>query len=82
MLLPNKHSDPDKTVIFVAATIIKKMSSKRVMKYTDLINHCKSTAPGSEFLFNQALSLLFLLGRIQYRAKNDIIEYRQKNENI
>lgn len=78
MLRPNKHSDPDKTTIFLSAIIIKYMESKKVSSYSDLFKHCTGREPGSNQLFIPALNLVFLLGKIEYIPKNDLIEYRKK----
>jgi hypothetical protein len=64
MLTPNKHSHPDQTVLAVAASLLKVLKTEKVHEIR-----------GADYLFVPAVSFLFLLGLLDYRANSDIFEY-------
>ncbi len=78
MLSPSKHDHPDQTVIAAATIILKRLRSKRAVAFDELQTHLEKSTRGAEFLFIPALSLLFLLGLVEYRPTTDIFEYRGK----
>lgn len=75
MIRPNKHSHPDKTLVSATAVLLKRLRKKRSETFDELrqclIKH-QSDAAG---LFLPAMNLLFLLGLVEYRKKNDTFEY-------
>lgn len=77
MLLPSKHSHPDRTALAAAAVLLKELRRKRIVGFDDLI-HVLSPTTGSsaEVLFLPAVSLLHLLGLVDYHAAVDSFEYR------
>lgn len=78
MILPNKHSHPDKTLLAVASTLLQQLRSKRSMQFDELRQHLVKRNPGANALFLPAISLLFLLGVTVYRKQNDSFEYTGK----
>lgn len=82
MLRPTKHSHPDRTVVSLALILLTRLRSKRVEDYSTLRVIAKSKIIGGDVLFLPALSFLFLLGVIEYRAKNDAVEYVGPNEAV
>jgi hypothetical protein len=78
MLRPNKHSHPDRTVIYTAITILRRLKARRLVEYDALLDHVRKLVNGGEFLFLPALNLLFLLGLVEYRPKTDSFEYSEK----
>jgi hypothetical protein len=77
MLRPTKHSHPDRTVIAVATVMLRALRRRRVIGYDDLkALVAKKSGPDTEVLFAPALSLLFLLGLLDYQATVDAFEYR------
>jgi hypothetical protein len=77
MLRPTKHSHPDRTVIAVATVMLRALRRRRVIDYDDLkALVSKKSGPDTEVLFAPALSLLFLLGLLDYQATVDAFEYR------
>ena len=74
MLRPNKHSDPQSTLLPIAATILARLTAVRVERFHELRARTSETHPGSERLFIPAVNLLFLLGVVQYRRKTDSFE--------
>ncbi|MGE0768387.1 MAG: ABC-three component system middle component 8 [Hyphomicrobiaceae bacterium] len=82
MLRPTKHSHPDRTVVSLALILLTRLRSKRVEDYTTLRTIAKARVVGGDVLFLPALSFLYLLGVIEYRAKTDAIEYVGPNEAV
>lgn len=72
---PNKHSNPDQTIIGVAALLLKTLSKSGVEKYDDLEELIDSKIEGGKYLFLPALNLLYLLGAVDYHKKSDVFEY-------
>lgn len=75
MLLPNKHSHPDETVLAAATALLREMRNKRLVGYDDLKATLSTRSRGVDFLFSPAISLLFLLGLVGYLPKIDSFEY-------
>lgn len=75
MLRPTKHSNPKMTVLPVAGQILAHLRRKRTESLATLQQIV--TRPGQEYqpLLVPAIALLFLLGLVKYRRKNDSIEY-------
>jgi hypothetical protein len=82
MLKPTKHSHPDQTVIFVAMHLLTRLKTQRLESYDKLLRYAKKAVRGGDVLFLSALNFLYLLGLIEYRPKNDMIEYLGPNEAI
>ncbi|MFT8555420.1 MAG: ABC-three component system middle component 8 [Zymomonas mobilis] len=75
MLLPTKHSHPDRTVINASFLILKELKKNRIKKYDKLRKLIKDKIIGGDVLFLPALSFLYLLGLIAYHSSADTIEY-------
>jgi hypothetical protein len=80
MLRPTKHSHPDRTVLGVALVLLSRLKSRRFDEYDALRDYARKTISGGDVLFLPALNFLFLLGLIEYRPKNDSLEYLGPNE--
>jgi hypothetical protein len=74
MLTPNKHSHPDQTVLAVAASLLKVLKTEKVASF-DRLRSKVHEIRGADYLFVPAVSFLFLLGLLDYRANSDIFEY-------
>ena len=72
---PNKHSNPDQTIIGVAALILKTLRKSGVEKYDNLEELVDEKIDGGKYLFLPALNLLYLLGAVDYHKKADAFEY-------
>lgn len=59
----------------VAVLLLAKLKRDRIGTYVNLRGHAQSRVAGGDILFVPALSVLFLLGLIEYRPKNDSFEY-------
>lgn len=75
MLQPNKHSNPNQTVIAVAALILKTLRKHGVEQYDVLRDTVEGRIEDGKFLFLPAINLLYLLGVIDYHKKSDAFEY-------
>ncbi|RSK71169.1 hypothetical protein DF122_04950 [Burkholderia pseudomallei] len=82
MLRPSKHSHPDRTVVNVALLLLVRLRTRRLDGYSALRSYAKKAVAGGDVLFLPALSFLFLLGLVEYRPKNDSIEYVGPNEAV
>lgn len=82
MLRPTKHTHPDRTLIFTAFVLLARLKKNRTEQYGKLKDFAKRTVEGGNFLFLPAINLLFLLGLVEYRPKNDSFEYVGDNENF
>ena len=82
MLRPSKHSHPDRTVINVSRLLLARLKNRRLEDYNDLRMYAKKAVTGGDILFLPALNFLFLLGLIEYRPKNDAVEYVGPNEAV
>ena len=82
MLRPTKHSHPDRTVINVAMLLLIRLKTRRVEPYDALRIYIRKAVAGGDALFLPALSVLFVLGLIDYHRKTDSFEYIGPNETV
>lgn len=75
MLRPSKHAHPDQTVLAAASILLHEMRRRRAVTFDDLQAVLRGQSRSAEFLFTPAVSLLHLLGLIEYRPKADVFEY-------
>ncbi len=75
MLRPNKHSHPDQTVLAASTVLLRELRRKRAATYTELRDALAEHTRSAEFLLLPALTLLHLLGLVEYRATVDSFEY-------
>lgn len=80
MIRPSKHNDPDKTLVYASFLMLKRLQKSKIVSYEELLGFIKKEITSGEYLFLPALNFLFLLGLINYQAKNDMIEYIEKNQ--
>lgn len=76
MLRPSKHSHPDRTTVNVAMVLLRRLKNRRVEDYNSLRALAKRSVTGGEVLLLPALSLLYILGLVEYRPKTDAFEYQ------
>lgn len=82
MLRPTKHSHPDQTVINMSLLLLEKLRKLRVEEYDKLRKYAAKKVVGGDILFLPSLNFLYLLGLIEYRKKNDVVEYVGSNETV
>jgi hypothetical protein len=77
MLLPSKHAHPDRTVVAAATFALRELQKRRVVCYDDLKASLeRPIGAAADALFLPAVSLLHLLGLVDYQAASDAFEYR------
>ncbi|APO56170.1 hypothetical protein ACVIW2_007206 [Bradyrhizobium huanghuaihaiense] len=77
MLTPRKHLNLDVSVLRIAAIMLRELKKRGVMEFERLRGIVIRRVGGDgEITFLPALSFLYLMGKIEYHAKNDVIEYR------
>jgi hypothetical protein len=75
MLRPSKHSHPDQTVLAAATVILRELRRNRAVEFDALKQTLDKRTTGSDYLFTPAVSLLFLMGLVEYRPTSDLFEY-------
>ena len=75
MLRPNKHSDPQLTVLPVAGDLLKRLRKKRACTIEELRTFTEQLGPDRVPLLMPSITLLYLLGLVEYRRKTDCMEY-------
>lgn len=75
MLIPSKHAHPDETVLAAAMAMLKVLRSERIVPYDRLLHAIKDRRGTALYLFSPGVSLLFLLGLVEYREGADSFEY-------
>lgn len=75
MLLPNKHSHPDETVLAAATLLLKTLRRKRAIKFDELKAVLNRNPESADYLFTPAISLLYLLDLVDYKETVDTFEY-------
>jgi len=75
MLRPSKHSNADLTVVAVSTFLLNRLRSKRLVGFVELRSELLRRRPLADELFMPAVSLLYLLGLVEYRQKGDALEY-------
>lgn len=78
MIKPNKHTNPNAGILAVSMEMLKLLKRYRVITYSDLLGYVSKKNPSGEILFGESLSLLYVLGVIQYHLKTDSFEYVPK----
>ena len=74
MLLAEKYMDLDKSVLMVCGLILKHILQKKVEKVDVLLSIIeKNIGEGSQETFLAALSILYVLGKIDYLDKSDTL---------
>ena len=75
LLLPTKHSHPDKTIIAIATILLQRLKKVRLEQYDDLLDYLQTKNKNGEYLFLSAINFLYLLGVVEYHKKTDSFEY-------
>ena len=76
MLTPKKHLDLDVSVLRISALILNELRRRSSVELEKLRAYVLRRAGNdAELTFLPALSLLFLLGKVEYHIQNDTVEY-------
>ncbi|WP_448610907.1 ABC-three component system middle component 8 [Geodermatophilus sp. URMC 60] len=62
-------------MLAAATAMLRDLKRKRAVPYDDLKSTLQRRSESAEFLFTPAVSLLYVLGLLEYRAKVDAFEY-------
>ena len=76
MLTPKKHLSLDLSPLRIASIMLRELRKARLLRFSDL--QAKVVRFGGDeaaIVILPALSLLYLLGKVEYHPKNDSIEY-------
>lgn len=77
MLTPRKHLNLDVSVIRIASIMLRELKKRGVIEFERLRGIVvRRVGNDGDVTFLPALSFLYLLGKIEYHEKNDVIEYR------
>ena len=75
MLRPSKHMNPDRSILAVSSVLLAHLKKSRIEGYSALVDHALSQAEDVDTLFASSISLLFLLGLVEYLPRTDSFEY-------
>lgn len=74
MITPEKYMNLNLSVVNIGGIILKSLSRCPIQKFDDLENMVVNIqGEDAKYVFNQALSFLFLLGKIDYQSSSDAI---------
>ena len=77
-LVPNKFMKFDNCMLKVGAEIIKILLKNKKIKYSILYDNFKKIyKEDTDYIFLPALNFLYLLGKIEYKIKKDMVELVQ-----
>ena len=75
MITPNKYTDYNMSRVNGAAIVIKVLDENGAMRYNDTLKQVQNkVGEESKHVFQNALNFLFLLGKINYFSKEDLLE--------
>lgn len=77
MLTPRKHLNLDVSVLRISAIMLRELAKRGVIELERMRGIViRRTGPDGELAFLQALSFLYLLGKVEYHPKNDTLEFK------
>lgn len=78
MLRPTKHMKLEISTLNISSVILQEMSKNQILRYDALFSKIsKKIGDDVKFNFHNSLSLLFLLGKIEYHKKTDSFEFHK-----
>ena len=76
MIKPDRHMNPDFSVINISAFILKQMNPFYDISYDDLLRKViENIGEGAKENYPYALNFLYLLGKIIYLEQTDSFKY-------
>jgi hypothetical protein len=77
MLKPDKHTNPELSVVNIAALIIEQIKNNEIISYDDLlINLVNQTSESVKDVFLYSLFFLYLLDKVEYIPDLDALRVR------
>lgn len=67
--------NPDRSVLTLSAVLLARLKKDRSEGYSALVEYAQQQTQDGDTLFAGAISLLFLLGLVDYRPRTDSFEY-------
>lgn len=78
MIKPDRHTNPDYSVLNIGAFILGQLNAHYAVSYDYLLERVKTyLGEESEENFPYALNFLFLLGKINYSQESDTFKLSQ-----
>ncbi len=79
MIKPNKYTNIDLSVVNIGGIILKSLAACPVQKYSELEDAVISSyGISAKVVFLNALSFLYLLGKIDYQPSADAVQLLRK----
>lgn len=76
LLKPSKYTDPQVSILAVAATVIEVFMNVKRLRFVELHERVVlRLGDGAKENFIQAVSFLFVVGKISYTEEADYFEY-------
>jgi len=80
MLKPTKYSNLNVTLLAITCELLKLFKKNQAVTYTDLLNKIlQEKGVEAKRIFLPALSFLFLIGKVEYHQKSDVIKFINEN---
>lgn len=76
MLIPDRKTNPDWTVLNTALLLLKLLWEKHTVDICEIYIHVKNKLPKCEPLILSALGFLYLFDKIEYNQKTKKIVYK------
>lgn len=77
MLKPDKHTNPELSVINISGLIIEQLRNNEIISYDDLLsNLVNQTSESAKDVFLYSLFFLYLLDKIEYISDLDALRLR------
>lgn len=75
MIKPNKYMSVELNVVSISAEVIQILLCNGATKYNNVLNFvARKLGESSKYEFQNALSFLYLLNKIQYDDEKDLLE--------
>lgn len=78
MIKPDRHTNPDYSVINISAFIIRQLKSQYNVSYDKLLEKViKGMGEQAKENYPYALNFLYLLGKVNYKITTDTFSYNE-----
>ena len=78
MIRPNRHTNPDYSVLNISAFVLNQLNAHYAISYDRLLNRVvDGLGNQAKENYPYALSLLFVLGKLNYQEENDSFTYNE-----
>lgn len=78
MIKPDRHTNPDYSVINISAFILRQLKSQYNVSYDKLLEKViKNMGEQAKENYPYALNFLYLLGKVNYKTTTDTFSYNE-----